>query len=187
MFPVVITGPRLTLREFQADDLDPSMAVVGDPEVTRTLSFDARSRNDQAERLAQDITRAQAQPRPDYYLAITNSTDLLVGFIRIGLGRDNSGELGYAIRRADWGKGYATEAAALMLNFGFDTLHLHRIQAACGPDNHASQRLLARLAFTPEGRIRDHVFTNGGWRDSLLYSILDHEWRNQRTSVGEVQ
>lgn len=187
MFPVVITGPRLTLREFRTDDLDASMAVVGDPDVTRTLSFDARSRNDQAVRLAQDITRAQAQPRPDYYLAIANSADLLVGFIRIGLGRDNSGELGYAIRREDWGKGYATEAATLMLTFGFDTLHLHRIQAACGPDNHASQRLLARLAFTPEGGIRDHVFTNGGWRDSLLYSILDHEWRNQRTSVGEVQ
>lgn len=187
MFPVVITGPRLTLREFQAKDLDASMAVVGDPEVTRTLSFDARSRTDQAERLTQDIARAQAEPRPDYYLAIANSADVLVGFIRIGLGRDNSGELGYAVRREDWGKGYATEAATLMLDFGFETLHLHRIQAACGPDNHASQRLLARLAFTPEGRIRDHVLTNGAWRDSLLYSILEHEWRSQQFPVGKVQ
>jgi len=176
VFPVVITGPRVTLREFRADDLDASMAVVGDPEVTRTLSFDARTRDDQAERLAQDIARAQSQTRPDYYLAIANGDDVLVGFIRIGLGRDDSGELGYAVRREDWGTGYATEAALLMLGFGFQTLRLHRVQAACGPDNHASQRLLARLGFVPEGRIRDHVFTNGSWRDSLLYSILDHEW-----------
>ncbi|SCF19302.1 Protein N-acetyltransferase, RimJ/RimL family [Micromonospora viridifaciens] len=187
MFPVLITGPRLTLREFRADDLDASMAVVGDPEVTRTLSFDARSRTEQAERLAQDIARAQAEPRPDYYLAIANRADVLVGFIRIGLGRDSSGELGYAVRREDWGKGYAMEAAALMINFGFEALHLHRIQAACGPDNHASQRLLARLAFTPEGRIRDHVFTNGAWRDSLLYSILEHEWSSQGFPVGKVR
>jgi RimJ/RimL family protein N-acetyltransferase len=36
--------------------------------------------------------------------------------------------------------------------------------------------MLARLGFTPEGRMRDHVYTNGAWRDSLLYSILAPEW-----------
>jgi [ribosomal protein S5]-alanine N-acetyltransferase len=153
------------------------MAVVGDPEVTRSLSFDTRGRAEQAKRLADDIARTQSDPRPDYYLAIANDADLLAGFVRIGFGRDKSGELGIAIRREDWGKGFATEAASLMLDFGFRTLHLHRIQAACGPDNRASQRLLARLGFVPEGRIRDHVFTNGAWRDSLLYSLLDHEWQ----------
>jgi ribosomal-protein-alanine N-acetyltransferase len=176
----VITGPRVRLREFRADDLDASMAVVGDPEVTQSLSFDTRGRAEQAERLAQDISRAQDEPRPDYYLAVANDADTLIGFVRIGLGGHSSGELGYAIRRADWSKGYATEAATLILDLGFRALHLHRIQAACGPDNRASQRLLARLGFTPEGRIRDHVFTNGDWRDSLLYSILDHEWMTDR-------
>lgn len=158
------------------------MAVVGDPDVTRSLSFDTRGRADQADRLAQDIARAQTEPRPDYHLAIANGADILIGFIRIGFGRDSSGELGYAVRREDWGKGYATEAASLMLDLGFRTLHLHRIQAACGPDNRPSQRLLARLGFTPEGRIRDHVFTNDVWRDSLLYSILDHEWHAQQAT-----
>lgn len=153
------------------------MAIVGDPKVTRSLSFDTRSRDEQAERLAADITRAHSEPRPDYYLAIANGDDLLVGFVRIGLGAHHSGELGYAVRADDWAKGYATEAATLMLDFGFGTLGLHRIQAACGPDNRPSQRMLAKLGFTPEGRIRDHVFTNGAWRDSLLYSILVHEWR----------
>jgi ribosomal-protein-alanine N-acetyltransferase len=174
--PVTITGTHVHLREFRADDLNDSMAVVGDSEVTHSLSFDVRSEDEQLARLADDITRAGRDPRPDYYLAIANQDDQLIGFVRIGLGRDRSGELGYAVRRADWGKGYATEATTLMLNFGFRELELHRIQAACGPENRASQRLLARLNFTPEGRIRDHVFTNGAWRDSLLYSILDHEW-----------
>jgi RimJ/RimL family protein N-acetyltransferase len=66
-----------------------------------------------------------------------------------------------------------------MIQFGFNTLRLHRIQAACGPDNYASQRLLARLRLVPEGRIRDHVFTNNAWRDSLLYAVLEHEWRSE--------
>jgi ribosomal-protein-alanine N-acetyltransferase len=146
------------------------------PRGTQTLSFDTRSIDDQSARLAADIDRAASDPRPDYYLAITNPNDRLIGFVRIGLSRDRSGELGYAVRRADWGKGYATEAGTLMLDFGFRELGLHRVQAACGPDNHASQRLLARLGFVPEGRLRDHVFTNRAWRDSLLYSILDTEW-----------
>lgn len=176
MFPVTITGSRIQLREFRLTDLDASMAIVGDPEVTRSLSFDTRTRTDQAQRLADDIARAQSDPRPDYYLAIANEADLLIGFVRIGLGGHHSGELGYAIRREDWGKGYATEAASLMLDFGFRTLGLHRIQAACGPENRPSQRLLTKLGFTPEGRIRDHVLTNGAWRDSLLYAILEDEW-----------
>jgi [ribosomal protein S5]-alanine N-acetyltransferase len=174
--PVAITGSRIQLREFRLTDLDASMAIVGDPEVTRSLSFDTRTKTDQARQLADDIVRAQTDPRPDYYLAVVNEADLLIGFVRIGLGGHRSGELGYAVRREDWGKGYATEAASLMLEFGFRTLGLHRIQAACGPKNRSSQRLLAKLGFTPEGRIRDHVFTKGAWRDSLLYSILDDEW-----------
>lgn len=159
------------------------MAIVSDPEVTESLSFDTRDRSDQTKRLASDIARAQSDPRPDYYLAVADSDDILVGFVRLGLGGHNSAELGYAVRRRDWGKGYATEAAALMLDFGFQTLHLHRIQAACGPQNRKSQTLLARLGFTPEGRIRDHVHTNGAWRDSLLYSILEHEWQRPRSRL----
>ncbi|MBO3741134.1 GNAT family N-acetyltransferase [Actinoplanes flavus] len=188
MYPVTLTGPRLTLREFRADDLDASMAVVGDEEVVRTLSFDVRDRDTQALRLGQDIARARTEPRPDYYLAITDGTGTLVGFARMGLGRDRSGELGYAIRHEDWGKGYATEAATLMIDFGFTTLNLRRVRAACGPDNHTSQRLLARLGFTPDGRIRNHVYANGAWRDSLLYSLPNHQTEDEpREYVGTVR
>jgi ribosomal-protein-alanine N-acetyltransferase len=171
---VRIQGERIVLREFEERDLDASMAVVGDPDVTTSLSFDTRTREEQAERLAADIARAQAEPRPDYYLAIADrQTDELIGFIRIGLGGHRSGELGYALRKDRWRHGYTSEAAQLMLIFGFGELCLHRVQAACGPDNLGSQAMLRRLSFEYEGRMRDHVFTNGAWRDSLLYSLLE--------------
>jgi ribosomal-protein-alanine N-acetyltransferase len=63
-----------------------------------------------------------------------------------------------------------------MITFGFATLGLHRITAAVGPDNAPSITVVKKLGFTREGRLRDHVFTNGAWRDSELYSILVHEW-----------
>jgi ribosomal-protein-alanine N-acetyltransferase len=184
MYPVKLDGTSLILRDFAPDDLEQSMAVVGDPAVTDFLSFDTRSREQQAERLTADIERARSSPRPDYYLAVVaKDTDALIGFARIGLIEPEddevhrSGELGAAIRKDRWRQGYAVEAATLMLNFGFDTLGLHRIQARCGPNNTASQAGLLRLGFKFEAHLRDDVFTNGAWRDSLQYAILDHEWR----------
>jgi [ribosomal protein S5]-alanine N-acetyltransferase len=107
----------------------------------------------------------------------------MIGFVWLGLARPGTAELGYAVRKAAWGHGYATEAAALMLNFGYDALGLHRIQAACGPDNLASQRVLVKLGFRRESHTRHHVFTNGAWRYSLLYSLLDDEWASVRNAV----
>lgn len=50
---------------------------------------------------------------------------------------------------------------------------------AIGPDNAASIAVATKLGMQYEGRIRDHVYTNGAWRDSLLYSVLSDEWKRQ--------
>jgi RimJ/RimL family protein N-acetyltransferase len=104
VYPVTLTGERIRLREFRSDDLDACMDVVGDPDVTHSLSFDTRSRESHAPLLAADISRAQQPERPDYYLGIANTDDRLIGFARIGLTGRRGGELGYAVRRADWRK-----------------------------------------------------------------------------------
>jgi [ribosomal protein S5]-alanine N-acetyltransferase len=63
---VLLEGDLVRLREFRADDLDDSMAVVSDDRVTRWLSFDSLSREQQAERLAAAIERAGNVPRTEY-------------------------------------------------------------------------------------------------------------------------
>jgi [ribosomal protein S5]-alanine N-acetyltransferase len=136
--------------------------------------------------LAADIERAQAEPRPDYYLAIIEkSSGALVGFVRIGLMAHSAGELGYAMRRDCWRHGYTAEASGVMLDFAFAALGLHRVQAACGPENVGSRALLEKLGFAREGQLRDHVFTNGAWRDSILYSIMDREWRSTSRDIDQ--
>ena len=85
-------------------------------------------------------------------------------------------KLGYTIRADRWGKGYATDATQRMIRFGFQELGLHRISAAIGPDNAASIAVARKLGMQYEGRIRDHVFTNGAWRDSDLYAVLEFQW-----------
>lgn len=129
------------------------------------------------------IERAHIEPRTEYYLAVT-AADAAVGFVRLGLNGVEAAKLGYAIGADFWRRGYARDAVRVMLSFGFQTLGLHRISAAIGPQNIGSQRLVESLGFTHEGQIRDHVRDVNGWRDSLLYSVLAHEWETPEQSPG---
>jgi [ribosomal protein S5]-alanine N-acetyltransferase len=133
---VRLIGNRVRLREFQLDDLNDADAILGNDRVTRWLSFDSRTREQQAEVLTGAIERAQQTPRTEYYLAVTTHTDdRLIGFVRLGLGGVQAAKLGFAVAAAHWGHGYALDAARTLLDFGFTTLGLHRITAAIGPDN----------------------------------------------------
>lgn len=186
MYPVMLTAEQVTLREFRDADADGIFSIVGDDRVTRWLSFDSRSREEAQRMLSGVIERAQLAERTEYYLAVTQSTspNRLVGFARLALSGVRAGKLGYAIHADHWGCGYATDAVRALINFGFDQLGLHRLSAAIGPENHASIAVVQKLGFTHEGCIRDHVWTNGAWRDSDLYSLLAHEWVNQRSAPG---
>ncbi|WP_239075309.1 GNAT family N-acetyltransferase [Planosporangium flavigriseum] len=164
------------LREFRRDDVDAAFAIVGDEDVTRWLSFDVHDQAATQAMIDGVVERAQAVPRTEYYLVVTLPGDELIGFARLGLDGVQAAKLGYAIRHDQWGHGYATDAARALVDFGFRQLGLHRISAAIGPDNEASIAVVKRLGMQYEGRIRDHVFTNGSWRDSLLYSVLAAEW-----------
>ncbi len=172
----VVRGKRVSLRDFRATDLGAVAAIAGDERVTRWLSFDARDREGSARMLDAAVASAQARPRNEYYLAVVPlDGEIAVGFVRLALSGVKAGKLGYAIHADHWGHGYATDAAGTLIDYGFTELGLHRITAAVGPDNHASMHVLERLGFTLEGRLRDHVFTNAAWRDSLLYALLQHE------------
>jgi RimJ/RimL family protein N-acetyltransferase len=183
MYPIMLPGHVVTVRDFRLDDVTAALRIVGDDQVTRWLSFDSRDLTGAAAMIEAAVERAQQEPRTEFYLAVTVAPDdELIGFARLALDGVRAGKLGYAIRADKWGHGYATDAVHTLTHFGFHQLGLHRISAAIGPDNAASIRVVERLGMRYEGRIRDHVFTNGAWRDSLLYSVLDHEWATTRAT-----
>jgi RimJ/RimL family protein N-acetyltransferase len=185
MYPVCIRHGGVVLREFRQDDAAAVAALVGDERVVRWLSFDPRSRSESDAMLAGILQRAVAEPRNEYYLAVTSAKGgEVVGFARLGLDGVQAAKLGYAISADHWGHGYATDAASAMLGFAFTTLGLHRVSAAIGPENAASVAVVRRIGMTYEGRIRDHVFTHGAWRDSLLYSVLVAEWQARQRAVA---
>ena len=178
MYPIELPGQHVILRDFRPDDATAALQVVGDDAVTQWLSFDSRDLAGAEAMIDGAIERAQHQPRTEFYLAVVlPEHDELIGFARLAYAGVQAAKLGYAIRADQWGHGYATDATRTIVDFGFTELKLHRISAAIGPDNKGSIRIAERLGMRLEGRIRDHVFTNGQWRDSALYAVLAQEWK----------
>lgn len=182
---LTLRGHRVVLREFRPEDVDDVVALIGDDRVTEWLSFDTRDRDAAVAMIDGVMERRQQQPRTEFYLAVTPADDdRCVGFVRLAFDGVNAGKLGYAVAFDQWGRGYATDASRTMLDFGFRELGLHRISAAIGPDNLPSIAVVARLRMTREGTIRHHVFTNGAWRDSVLFSVLADEWLSGSRSAA---
>jgi [ribosomal protein S5]-alanine N-acetyltransferase len=102
-----------------------------------------------------------------------------VGEVNIRDRSNRNGEIAYIINPDYWSSGYATEAANILIAFGFTELKLHRLFATCDPRNIGSSRVLEKVGMTKEGRIREELWIKDGWRDSLLFSILEQEWEQQ--------
>lgn len=173
---------RILLREFTWGDLDAVYAYEADPRVVAYVCYGPATKAECRQVLASDIAHQTAQPRLFYHLALVLvSTERLIGWcgLKITDPMHRQGELGYALQRAYWGHGYASEAAQAMLAFGFESLNLHRIAGTCHPANQASIRVLEKVGMLYEGCLREHKWCKGHWRSSNLYAVLDHEWRSR--------
>jgi RimJ/RimL family protein N-acetyltransferase len=89
-------------------------------------------------------------------------------------------EIGYILGREYWGQGYAGEAQRRAIDYAFDDLGLHRLEADTHPDNAGSTRSLERLGFRPEGRLRERWLVGGRYSDSVLWGLLAEDWRAGR-------
>ena len=85
-------------------------------------------------------------------------------------------EVGYWLGKKYRGKGIMTEAGKLVLNFAFEKLKLHRVDAGVFSDNLISQKVLKKLGFKKEGVRRHWRLKFGRWKDDVLYSILENEY-----------
>lgn len=172
-----LVGRVATLREFALADSEDLLAIYGDPLATAHLSFEARSPQQVDVIIESAIESAVSEPREVYMLAaVANSDSTLVGAARLALGEYQSAQIGFAIRPDRWGTGFGLDTVRLLQQLGFDVLGLHRIWGARSPDNEASARTMAKAGMVEEGTIRDHLFTRGRWRDSVVHSILAHEY-----------
>jgi ribosomal-protein-alanine N-acetyltransferase len=116
------------------------------------------------------------------FVVILKEDNQLIGECGINMPnlQHSEGEIVYRFAKSHWGNGFASEAVGRMVNFGFQELKLHRIEALCDARNTASIRVLEKLGMTREGCMREHRYVKGHWRSSVLYSILEQEFDMKR-------
>jgi RimJ/RimL family protein N-acetyltransferase len=177
---MILETPRLVLREFEPDDWSAVLAYQSDPRYLRLYAWTERTGADVRAFVKDFVASQAAEPRLVYQLAITlRDGGQLVGNCGIRLAEPGVrlGDLGYELSPEHWGRGYATEAARAMVEFAFVGLRLHRVWAECVSENAASRRVLEKLGMRREGRLRQTRWYKGRWWDTLVYGLLEDEWR----------
>ena len=123
-------------------------------------------------RHAEELGRDEAYP----FLLFLERDDRLVGGLTLGQvrrGVAQAATLGYWMGAPYAGRGLMARAARAAAHFAFATLRLHRVEAACLPENAASVRLLEGVGFHREGFARSYLRINGEWRDHLLFAMTE--------------
>jgi ribosomal-protein-alanine N-acetyltransferase len=129
----------------------------------------------------EDISRDEAYA----FLIFDQTSDQLLGGITLGSvrrGVSQTGTLGYWMGVPHAGKGRMTRAVAAVVDYAFSKLRLHRVEAACIPDNGPSIAVLERNGFQREGYARGYLKIDGAWRDHVLFGLLESEAGARRTA-----
>jgi len=174
-----ISTSRLELRDFSIDDLSDVHRYASDPTVTNYLSWGPNTVVQTRQFITQAVLDASCVPRPYYELAVYHPGEgAVIGSCGLICRSEEDAlfEVGYCLARRAWGHGYATEAVGAMIGFGFEKLGAHRIFAQVIPENPASSRVLEKLGFRQEGRLRQCTRKFGLWRDVLVFGLLEEEW-----------
>ncbi|MFT6335844.1 MAG: ribosomal-protein-alanine N-acetyltransferase [Saprospiraceae bacterium] len=90
---------------------------------------------------------------------------------------NNRGELGYALKKQFWNKGIASEAAKVVINYGFSKMELNTIMANTNPLNVGSKALLTKLGFFYEAHFRQDYYFDGKYLDSDIYGLIKKDWK----------
>ncbi len=175
-FPFLI-GKRVYLRPVDPEDVDRFVLWFNDPEVRVNLSsaipINRLREREFVEKLYQgerDVVLAIVEREGNHHIGVA-------GLHKIGLPNRNA-TFGIAIgEKTFWDKGFGTEAARLILDYGFKQLNLHRVTLWVYSTNPRAIHVYEKLGFKEEGRKRESEYREGTYCDDVLMGILEREWK----------
>ena len=176
--PRSLTTERLELRPFRLEDAATVQRLAGAREIAdTTLTVPHPYDDGVAEQwIASHEAAFQAGQLAAYAVTIRDSGEL-VGTVSLGITPAHAlAELGYWIGVPFWGRGYATEAARALVEYGFSELALNRVQSRHYVRNPSSGRVMQKIGMSREGILRQAVRKWGQFEDVVLYSVLASEW-----------
>jgi RimJ/RimL family protein N-acetyltransferase len=171
-----LIGAKVYLRPLEREDAPLLVPWFNDPDVTRTL----RRYRPQTLRDEEAFLEKVTQSEHDLALGVVvRETDRLIG----GTGlhqidfKNRSCAFGISIgEKGEWGKGYGTEAAWLVVKHAFETLNLNRVWLHVYEYNQRARRSYEKLGFRQEGVLRQDCYCEGRYWDTIVMAILREEW-----------
>jgi RimJ/RimL family protein N-acetyltransferase len=165
-------------------------AIQSRPDVVRYLYWEPRSRDELRETLTQRIGQTALKAAGDKLIlaVVRQDSDQLIGDVNLQWlsGEHRQGEIGFVLHPDHHGRGFAREAALVMLRLGFEGLGLHRIIGRCDGRNAASAKAMERLGMRREAHLRENEMVKGEWCDELVYAMLEAEWRQRGKSASSI-
>ncbi|MEZ5014331.1 MAG: GNAT family N-acetyltransferase [Chitinophagales bacterium] len=169
--PVFLTE-RLQLRAIRSSDVDALYALRSDPRVMRYVDRPLARTREEVEDLVQRMLTGYTENTGASWCITHADADTLIG--NIGIWRidaaNHRGEIGYILHPDLHNKGYMTEAMRPVLQYAFEDLGLHTIEANINPLNIGSQRILEKHGFILEAYFRDNCYFNDVFSDSAIYT-----------------
>ncbi len=179
--PPILETERLILRPQTMEDVDDIVKLAGDIAIIKT-TLNIPYPYEKEDAIAWLSTLKESwEKQESLNLAITQKKDnAYTGGIGLNLYlRHDKAALGYWVAKPYWGKGYATEAAHALIQFGFTELNLNRIEADYFSNNPASGRVMQKLGMTHEGFAKQTYKKSGEYIDTERYAILKSDFQSR--------
>jgi RimJ/RimL family protein N-acetyltransferase len=183
----ILAGESVTLRELRLSDAASLLTMLTTEEVSRFISPPPTT----IEGFERFITWAHRERASGTYVCLAvvpEGHDTAIGIFQVRQleAGFKIAEWGFALGSAFWGTGVYLEAAEMTLQFTFDTLGVHRLEARSTVQNGRGNGALRKIGAVREGLLRKSFMKNGQWFDQLLYSIIDGDWRARKESRAPV-
>lgn len=173
---ILIKGKRINLRSLRLSDAEDIVNYCNHKDMARyteNIPYPYKKKN-----AIEFIKQSQSgvRKKTGYELGIELNGKIIGSMSLLKLDPIKA-EIGYALGKKYWGKGYATEAGKLIIKYGFKKLKLKRIWARVAEPNIASQRLLKKVGFKHEGVLRKNMYKYGKYMNEVRFGLLKEEWR----------
>lgn len=175
----MLRGQKVLLRPVRRSDIEYFLKWFNDMDVTQYLNL-YLPMTEMGEEQWIDNLGARRNSAMFVIEAIDGASNKPIG--STGLedisARDHNATFGIAVGDKDyWSKGYGTEAARLLIAYGFEQLNLHRINSFAFAFNERSIRMHKAIGFKQEGLRRELIFKNGKFQDDVIFGLLRTEWK----------
>ena len=177
----LLAGTQVVLRELRASDAASLFAMLTSEEVSRFIS-PPPSTVEGFERFIGWTLRQRTAGTYACFAVTLRGFDTAIGIFQVHETEPGFGtaEWGFAIGSAFWGSGVFEEGAELVLEFAFDTLGVHRLEARAAVKNGRGNGALLKVGAVQEGVLRKSFLRNGQYLDQVLYAIVEDDWRDSR-------